>query len=382
MTEKKQVHDDTTIVDESKPYDDDQLIMRKLQHEYYMSVRESPDVLRTPSLEDLARLSRKQVIRKKSFDRQKSESRQHATQHELEKRRVRTSDGKAFLHGAHSLPPEVQIAKDEILKQIRTKADRVKLERHAVKSTRLRVVHEELTARKPRVNNRAPLPHLSSSPPEFQALREEIKKYRTTTTAGSQLQAASNHSAVHEELTSRSCQQEAALKYDASESTRGIRKSRRRRSKTGVEAATQGRARTVLIPKTSPLARYKMQWSSRSLCSSSADSCGSSMDGIDDLDMEYLNTPLTSCSTDHHLDIQEVDSKTVTKSEKSSEEVDDAYSLEAGKSPHTASGSSMDLSELALTLSCLMSTVNVDEAFESSGPTTSSTFLTNSARSA
>lgn len=396
MTETTQVHAET-IFDESKPSNDEQRIMRKLQHEYYMSVRESPDLLRTPSLEDLARLSRKQVIRKKSFDRQKSESRQQTAQQEFEKRRLRTSEGKAsHLRGAYHVPPEVQLAKDEILEQIRTEAERVKMERHALKSTRLRVVHEELTTRKPRVNHRASLPTPTSFPPEFQALREEIKKYRNPTTTGSHshLQAASKLRAVHEELTSRSHDQEAALKYDAPESsTRAIRRSRRRRSKSDAEAATPGRAsRAVLIPKTSPLARYKMQWSSRSVCSSSpGNSCCSSMDGIDEVDMEYLNTPSTSISNDHNSDIDAVDLTSVAKSERNSEEDVDGNSLEAGvdgkssvagQSPNTESGSSMDLSELALTLSCLLSSVNVKETFESSSHTTSSKFLTNSARSA
>ena len=114
--------------------DDEQCVMRTLQRAYNMSVKESPDLLRTPSVEDIARLRRMQVKRKKSIELQKSDPRWQSSSMDLETPHVRSSRGIVSFRGVALLPREVQLAKD----------DTDNSETNAMRGTRLRVVHEEL----------------------------------------------------------------------------------------------------------------------------------------------------------------------------------------------------------------------------------------------
>ena len=351
--------------------DDEQRIMRKLQDEYYMSVKESPDLLRPPSMEDIARLTRMKVIRKKSFDRQKSDRRLQCTRQEHDKPLVRTSNANPSRGGPSPLPREVELTKDESLSQTRSMADRSTNEKNGVKASSLRVVHEELMSRRLRESHR--VSHLRPSlSPELQAISEEIKKYhKVVKTTGTHLQVTSNLRTIHAELASHT-EQKAALKYGPPDTTREFRTSRR--SQNRGNAPFPRRTRSTLIPKTSPLARFKREWSSDG---ASDDSCCSSIDDFDSVDVECLDSPTTTTS-DPPLD-QSIEFKSIGQIELKSRDNDDTCStIEMEAIPRN----SMNLSELALNLSCLLSTVNLKETFDTRSSFQNDLRSFNSAKSA
>ena len=334
--------------------DDEQCVMRTLQRAYYMSVNESPDLPRTPSFEDIARLRRMQVKRKKSFELQKSDPRWQSSSMGIEKPHVRSSRGSVSLRGVAPSPCEVQLAKD----------DKDNSETHLVRGTRLRVVHQELTSRRPRENHRAPHIRPTSVPPEFRAITEEIKMFqKVNKTTGTHLHVASKLRTVHAELASFTwADREAALKVDRRETTRELRKSRR--GKTGEITPPSRRVRSCLIPKTSPLARFKREWSSESLCSPDNSFC-SSIDVVDAIDIDHLNRKSSWCSSDDASNTQSIEFPSIDETEiKSGENDDSKMSIEVKE----MQGNSMDLSELAHSLSSLLATVNMKETFRPRSP--------------
>ena len=282
----------------------------------------------------------------KSYDQQGCDHRLMIVRQELLRRQLQTEDGRIPLGGVHPLPPEFLLAKGDVLRQIRGNPPGKTFERNSLNSAKLRIVHEELISRPPRQNHLSANMQSSSIRPGIQATALDIEMNR-----GTMVKQASDTPPIVDPLTFMEC--EAPLKSLAPSESKQIRR-HRNMSKN----KSSGRNQSSLIPKTSPLARYKRQWrrSSRSL-SPASDSCAASLnsldcsDDFDQVDVTCVNTPTI---------VDDVDSNGTGRETLISEENED---LSCEKSSQFRPERS-DLSELAHNLSCLILEIDVNGIFE------------------
>jgi hypothetical protein len=331
------------MMDIGKPREDtrvDKMVECKLSHnneEQVVVERAKPDFfipLRNDLNDEIKRSRRANAIRKTFENKPKVDPRLRIIHEELTKRKAKTKDGMIPLRGVYPLPPGFHEVTNELKRLNQINAIRHNYEYQIKKDARLHAIHEELSSKKPRSNRREPPRGTKPYPADKEILRSNRVKSKYDTDPRRRI--------THIDFTGSDLQEGdsvAPLKGRPHYVSKGGSTSRSRSRSPSVPPPPR-RNRSSLIPKKSPLARFKKQWDSSRSLNSSNGSCCSSIDSMDD---EYLNTPST-----HSLQV-ELDCNVEEKNESKSK---------------LLVSDGMDLTELALSLSSLVSTAFDNGTFE------------------
>jgi hypothetical protein len=314
---------------------EEQVAQERVKPDFFIPLRSDLHAVN----QEIKRSHRANAIRTTHGKKPKVDPRLRIIHDELTKRKAKTKDGEIPLRGVYPLPPGFHEVTNEIKRLQKLEAIRNNYECHVVRGARLHAINGELSSVRSCSNCQQSPRGFKPCPPCKETLRSNRVKVKSTVDEN-QIKSDGFKIIDFSDFDLDGRESLAPLKgrphYLSTEDPEN-----KGRSITPT-APPRRRNRSSIIPKKSPLARFKKQWGSSGSCDSSNDSCCSSINSMDD---EYLNTPST-------LTVQVELDCSIEKTNKNHE----------SKSTNGSDG--MELAELALSLSSLVSSAFDNGTFE------------------